>query len=311
MAAGSNWRYYQYEPSHALAYVAISLFAVAWLVQCGWLYKKRAWYMVPFMLACLGESVGYGFRRISADNYVGRGSALTWYILQELFIILCPALMCASYYMCFGRIITYVGNRFTPISSKWVTAIFVGVDIVSFCVQGAGGSLYSSDNTDLYSTAKAVLITGFCVQIVGLGIFTLFAIMYHIRARQAGIPSGPWTTCLWMLYFSAALVLVRGVFRTVEYASGQGGGRGYLLENEAWYYGLESLPILLACVLLSVSYPGAYIPHARSARLFPGSEEAAEAVEGDVEGGRIGASSSTLEEEKVEMEEKRRWWRKA
>lgn len=82
--------------------------------------------MIPFAIACLGEAVGYGFRRVSADHPTGRHAGLTWvrcrllpsllfpskltffdrckqYILQELFIILCPALMAASYYMCFGR----------------------------------------------------------------------------------------------------------------------------------------------------------------------------------------------------------------
>jgi hypothetical protein len=154
--------------------------------------------MIPFAIACLGEAVGYGFRRVSADHPTGRHAGLTWvrpavssfslsvaltlvrrrqYILQELFIILCPALMAASYYMCFGRtpqslpssfhpsltllplpgIITYVGAKWTPISPKWVTAIFVTVDVVSFCVQGAGGSLYSSDNVSIYPTGSPLL----------------------------------------------------------------------------------------------------------------------------------------------------------
>ncbi|BGP16713.1 hypothetical protein JCM10213_009130 [Rhodosporidiobolus nylandii] len=305
MAAGDDWRYYVYDPSHALAYVAIALFALAWVAQCVLMAWKRTWYMMPFLIACLGESVGYGFRRVSADHPTGRGAGLTWYILQELFIILCPALMCASYYMCFGRIITYVGDRWTPVSSKWVTAIFVTQDIVSFVVQGAGGSLYSSDNTNLYSTAKAVLIVGFCIQIIGLGIFSIFAGIYHTRAIRAGVPPGPWTRCLFTLYLGSVFVLIRGIFRCIEFGSGQGGGKGYLLEREGWYYGLETLPILLAAFLLSLSYPGYYIPHARSARMFPANDDAG--ASGDLEGVTSGADSN----EKVEVDEKRRWWRRA
>jgi hypothetical protein len=146
---------HRYNPSHALAYTAIALFAVTFFAQVAWLIKKRAHYvrlpfsndgegeietddfsspfsslqMIPFAVACLGEAVGYGFRRVSADHPTGRKAGLTWvrslfpsstgvnvdcllpfpplppsqYILQELFIILCPALMAASYYMCFGR----------------------------------------------------------------------------------------------------------------------------------------------------------------------------------------------------------------
>lgn len=160
--------------------------------------------MIPFVIAMIGECLGYVFRRVSADHLRGRGAALTWYLLQErvahkfpspprrradgdvattnrLFLILSPALMCASYCafrrflscfhltlialaslalcdsreqtvrpaslldvaresranlplslpaVCFGRIITYVGERWTPVSSKWVTFIFVTQDIV-------------------------------------------------------------------------------------------------------------------------------------------------------------------------------------
>ncbi|GAA6039485.1 hypothetical protein JCM8097_009575 [Rhodosporidiobolus ruineniae] len=309
MAADSTWRYYAYDPSHALAYVAISLFAVTWICQCAWMYRRRTWYMMPFLIACLGEAVGYGFRRVSADHPTGRGAGLTWYILQELFIILCPALMCASYYMCFGRIITYVGDKWTPVSSKWVTAIFVTQDVVSFVVQGAGGSLYSSDNTDLYSTAKAVLVVGFCIQIIGLGIFSIFAGIYHTRARRAGVPSGPWTKCLFTLYAGAVFVLIRGIFRTVEFGTGRGGGQGYLLSREGYYYGLEGLPIFLACAIFCVSYPGNYIPHQRTARMFATSEEAA--VEAEAGGGLDGVpstGSSSAEKLGVEEERKGRWW---
>lgn len=74
MAAGDDWRYYSkvlrnpptlagvqarltcspspfssysYNPSHALAYVAIALFAVTFVAQVGWLVKKRSYYVRP------------------------------------------------------------------------------------------------------------------------------------------------------------------------------------------------------------------------------------------------------------------------
>jgi hypothetical protein len=38
-----------------------------------------------------------------------------WYIGQSLCIILAPALMAATHYMIFGRLIRYVGEKFSPI----------------------------------------------------------------------------------------------------------------------------------------------------------------------------------------------------
>jgi hypothetical protein len=183
--------------------------------------------MTPFTIAMAGEAVGYGIRILSAEHPTGRGQGLTFYIIQELFIILCPALMAASHYsesyrpiqfmnradqslariVCFGRLITFVGQRWTPVSSKWVTAIFVTFDVISFCVQGAGGSLYSSDNTSIYPTAKAILLVGFIIQIISFGIFAIFAIIYQVRVRRAGVPNGDWTKCLYTLYLGTVFIL--------------------------------------------------------------------------------------------------------
>ncbi|BGP40540.1 hypothetical protein JCM10449v2_004502 [Rhodotorula kratochvilovae] len=303
--APGQWSYYAYDPMRSMTYVALSLFAVIFFAQLALIIKYRTRYaslMIPFLIGMLGESCGYIFRRISADNSCGRGSALTWYLLQELFLILCPALMCASFYMCFGRIITFVGEKWTPIPSKWVTITFVTIDIVSFVVQGAGGSLYSSDNTKIYPTAKAILLVGFIIQIIGLGLFSIFAVIYQIRAKHDGVPSGAWTRCLYTLYAGSVCVLIRGIFRTIEFGTGRGGkDKGYLLSVEGYFYGLEFGPILLAGLILTLSYPGRYIPHAR-VRMYPsltGEDESAET-----------AGSG----EKVELEgasEGRRWWRRS
>jgi len=297
------WSYYAYDPMRVMTYVALALFFVIFVAQLALTIKYRTRYMIPFVIGMLGESCGYIFRRVSADNSCGRGSALTWYLLQELFLILCPALMCASYYMCFGRIITFVGEKWTPIPSKWVTFTFVTVDIVSFVIQGAGGSLFSSDNPDLYKTAKAILLVGFIAQICGLGLFAIFAIIYHVRARRAGVPTGAWTRCLWTLYAGSICVLVRGIFRCVEFGTGNGGDdKGYLLSTEGFFYGLEFGPILLAGIILTASFPGRYIPHAR-VRMFPPSPEE-EAAAARVE-------SQEASEKESRGDEKRRWWRRS
>lgn len=98
-------------------------------------------------------------------------------------------------------------------------------------------------------------------------------------------------------------ILIRGIFRTIEFGSGTGGGGGYLLEREAWCkfsvrsslsprcwaltlllplsfpthlttslppdYGLETLPILVCVYLFLGSHPGRYIPSDRTVRLHP------------------------------------------
>lgn len=268
MGNTDDWSYYAYNPSFVLPIVAIVLFGIAFVAHTVIMVRTKSYYMVPFVIGMIGEAAGYAFRRVSAAHPVGRGSALLYYIIQSLFIILCPALMAATHYMTFGRLIMYVGEKYSPVRAKRVTAIFVVFDVISFVVQGGGGSLYSSNNPKLYAPAKAILVCGFLVQIISFGIFGIFAIMYQTRARKAGEVEGKWTMCLYTLYVGCALILTRGIFRTIEFGSGQG-NHGYLLTHEAWYYGLETLPILICAYFFLISHPSKYLPSDRSARLHP------------------------------------------
>jgi len=125
-------------------------------------------------------------------------------------------------------------------------------------------------------------------------------------------------------------VLVRGIFRCVEFGTGNGGDdKGYLLSTEGFFvrpplsffaqvdreraltsapsparpqYGLEFGPILLAGLILTASYPGKYIPHARVHMFPPSAEEEAAAA-------RI--ESQEHSEKESRGDEKRRWWRRS
>ncbi|SGZ30438.1 BQ5605_C048g12360 [Microbotryum silenes-dioicae] len=275
MAGGDDWVYYAYKPSYALAIAASAVFGVVFLAHLFLMIRHKAWYMWPFTVGVAGECIGYALRRISAEHPRGRSQGLIWYITQELFIILAPACMAASHYMCFGRLISYVGEKYSPVRARRVTAIFVFFDVTSFCIQGAGGSLYSSSNRSIFPTAKAILTVGFLIQIISFGIFAIFAILYQVRARRAGELEGKWTVCFSHIaqlsprFTGTALILIRGIYRTISFATGTGNSNGYLLSREAWYYGLETIPILLCTLLFLASYPARYIPSDRSLRLHP------------------------------------------
>lgn len=107
----------------------------------------------------------------------GKGSHLTdiSFVTPRLFVILAPALMAASFYMAYGRLISFVGEEYSPVRAKRVTLVFVIFDVASFVIQGGGGSLYSSSNVSLYNIAKIILLIGFAVQVVSFGTFGIMA----------------------------------------------------------------------------------------------------------------------------------------
>lgn len=61
------------------------------------------------------------------------------FIIQQILILLAPALYAASIYMILGRMILLVhAESYSLIRRSWLTKIFVSGDIVSMVVQGAG-----------------------------------------------------------------------------------------------------------------------------------------------------------------------------
>ncbi|KDE03700.1 hypothetical protein MVLG_05831 [Microbotryum lychnidis-dioicae p1A1 Lamole] len=203
---------YHYDPSFGLAIAATAIFGAVFVGHVFLMMRHKAWYMAPFVVGVFGECAGYAVRRISA----AKPHNTMLYIIQEMFIILAPACMAASHYMCFSRLITYVGEKYSPVRARRVTAVFVTFDVASFCIQGGGGALYSGNNTKNFRLAKAVLTVGFLIQIISFGIFAIFAIICTV------------------------LILIRGIYRTVSFASGDVTTGGYLLSHEGWYYGLET-----------------------------------------------------------------------
>jgi tellurite resistance protein TehA-like permease len=103
----------------------------------------------------------------------------------------------------------------------------------------------SSNN---YNLGKNVIIAGLIIQIVVFGIFVLVAALFHVRMRKCPTPKAlspgiPWQKHLWVLYIASALILVRSLFRLVEYIQGND---GYLLSRE-WY-----LYVFDGCLMVAV-----------------------------------------------------------
>lgn len=82
---------------------------------------------------------------VDTFGYIARSQAhyYPWstniYIIQQLLILLAPALFAASIYMTLGRIILFTqAETLAPIPARWLTKIFVCGDVLSFVVQSAG-----------------------------------------------------------------------------------------------------------------------------------------------------------------------------
>lgn len=184
------------------------------------------------------------------------------YVIQNMFILLPPALFAASIYMTLGRIIRSVrGELYSIIRVDWLTKLFVLGDVVAFMVQGsAAGLMVTGNNATL---GERIVVAGLLIQVIMFGLFAVTAIVFHARFQRysvGAIAYGeeiPWKQSFIILYALSALIMVRSIFRVAEYVMGQD---GYPLDNEWTLYVFDSVLMLVAMVIFFIWYPSRLQP---------------------------------------------------
>jgi hypothetical protein len=161
--------------------------------------------------------------------------------------------------MVLGRVIRSTrGEKHSIIKSTRVTRIFVWGDVVSFWTQVAGGSIQSMKKVDP-EVSKYVVLVGLAIQIIMFSIFCIITIAWHRRMnhrptkQSLAYPQNQWRSILYMLYSVSIMIMVRSLFRVVEYAMGR---NGYLLSHEWPMYAFDSALMVLSVVVFAWWYPG-------------------------------------------------------
>ncbi|KAH6677697.1 RTA1 like protein [Halenospora varia] len=220
----SHHGYYlwKYIPSAPAAGIFAALFVIA-TIALGWrMYTTKTWFCTAFVLGCFFEFVGY-CARASAHNKTGK---LMPFIIQNMFILVAPALFAASIYMTLGRIIRSVNaEKYSLIRVNWLTKLFVLGDVMSFMIQGA------------------MVVAGLLIQVVMFGLFIVVALLFQSRMKSNPTPASyhpeiPWKQSLHMLYLVSLLIMIRSIFRVIEFVMGYD---GYPLKHEWTLYVFDSV----------------------------------------------------------------------
>jgi hypothetical protein len=201
------------------------------------------------------EALGYGGRIWSHFDSTG----LPGYIIQSLLILISPALFAASIYMVLGRIIALLdGERHSPIRQRWLTNQFVTGDCVSFLVQSMGGGIQAAGTLELLHMGEKIIVAGLFTQIFFFSIFMIVAFAFHMRISKSPTslsvsPSIPWRSHLVILYITSGIILVRSVFRVVEYLMGNS---GFILAHECILYIFDTTLMLVVLGIFVCRHPG-------------------------------------------------------
>lgn len=233
------------------------------------------------------EAVGYGARIASANHETNRNL----YIIQFCLIILAPVLMAGIVYVAFGRIVFLVVPpeartlRLLWVPARWLTPIFVGFDIFALLLQLVGAVIISG--TELTSpnaikklhTGRTIALAGVSIQIGAFGLFTIIAARFHFTSRRfaadlerrfRAVPGDKfvtlegserkfkprWRTLLYAINFSCAMIIVRSIYREIDFAMGK---QGYTQKHEWCVYVFDAIPMILLVIVYTITPPGAYV----------------------------------------------------
>lgn len=184
--------------------------------------------------------------------------ALGPFILQSILLLVAPALFAASIYIVLGRVIRSVnGEEHSLIPVRWLTRTFVLGDVVAFLLQMGGGGIQAAGTLQTMEIGEKIIIAGLFAQILFFGFFVVVAGLWHYRFLQhrrgaLGSHKGIWQKMLYALYAGSGLIMVRSIFRVIEYLMGN---NGYLLRHEYYLYVFDATLMFLEMVLFVVHHP--------------------------------------------------------
>ncbi|KAJ1324630.1 RTA1 domain-containing protein [Microdochium nivale] len=242
-----------YLPSVPAAVAFAIIFAGFTLAYAWRLCRTRLWFTLPMLIGGLMEVVGFSARVVCHSN-TGK---LIPFVIQNAFILLPPVLFAASIYMVLGRVILFVhGERYSLVPTKWLTKAFLAGDFLSFIVQGnAAGLMATGSNAVL---GQWIVVAGLIIQIVVFGFFVVTAAIFHRRYQKscvsaAGLTKAGWKETMMMLYTVSTLIMVRSLFRVVEYVLGPA---GYPLMNEWTLYVFDASLMVVVMLVYYIYWPG-------------------------------------------------------
>jgi hypothetical protein len=118
----------------------------------------------------------------------------------------------------------------------------------------AGGAMMSKASS--INSGKRIIVIGLALQIIFFGVFLVTSLIFDRRLRRTPTPVSltvNWQKYIRTLYISSLCILIRSVFRVVEFT---GGIDGPLMRSEVYLYVFDAALMLGVLVNLNIVHPG-------------------------------------------------------
>lgn len=121
----------------------------------------------------------------------------------------------------------------------------------------------SSGSANLLVVGQWIIVGGLCVQLVFFGAFLITSIIFNCRIirspteeSQISVASGliprDWRGLLFALYTVSVLILIRSIYRVVEFVQGN---NGYVIGHEVFLYVFDASMMFLVMIVMNVFHP--------------------------------------------------------
>ncbi|EFA79697.1 hypothetical protein PPL_07388 [Heterostelium album PN500] len=237
--------YYGYNPSIALAAIAIAIYfvlSVLIIVQC--LYYKQ-FYFMEIVMAGILECAGYGVRIASAkqtDN-------LSLFMAARIIILIPITLLHLGWFSILTKVMERIKMNFRIRTMHIRLAL-----IVTSVLQVVGSIRLGNDPTS--HSAKNLIVIGLALSLVVYVISLLYSMFvyknymgYRTNCTNDDLS---WRYIFIGLFVSVILLTIRSVYRIVAFERS--------VTNEAVFYCLETLLALLILLTWAIFHPGRYNP---------------------------------------------------
>ena len=228
--------------------------------------KYRTWSVMAAMtLGCLGETIGYVGRVIMWDNPFNQAG----FQMQICCLIISPAFISAAIYLTLKHIVLSFGQGWSRLPPSWYTSIFIGCDLLSLILQGAGGGIAATADfgSDMQDIGTDLMIAGVVWQVVCLSFFGYllaeYAVRTYLHRNELGSQAQQLLhTTMFRLFMGSITtayitILARCAYRIPELTDGW---RSELMREESEFIILEGIMIAVAVAAMTVSHPGYCFP---------------------------------------------------
>lgn len=120
-----------------------------------------------------------------------------------------------------------------------------------------GTRLANAETQSQLNLGRNIIIVGLGVQIVFFGLFMVATCVFHVRINHHPTPKSlsihtKWRRFIHVLYVISILILIRSIFRVIEYVTGRD---GELQSKEIYLYIFDTALMFLVAIIFNIFHP--------------------------------------------------------